>query len=183
MSSRPQTPRIPPLSLEERSPAVEELLDSVPGGNFNVLTTLVRAENLITRWLPFGRALTDGTLPGRDRELLILRTSWNCQAEYEWGHHVGFGLASGLSLDEINRVPDGPEGAANDWDALVLRAADELHTESCLSDATWAGLAERYDTHQLIEVPLLVGNYHMLGMALNSLGVPIDDGLARFPTR
>ena len=59
----------------------------------------------------------------------------------------------------------------------LLHAADELHATSTLSDATWAALAERYDTEQLIELPMLVGHYHLVAMALNSFGVELDEGL------
>jgi 4-carboxymuconolactone decarboxylase len=66
-------------------------------------------------------------------------------------------------------------------DATLLRAADELHLSSTLTDHTWSELAERYDTEQLIEVPMLVGHYHLVAMALNTFGVELDDGLTGFP--
>ncbi len=50
-----------------------------------------------------------------------------------------------------------------------------------MSDPTWAVLASRYDTQQLIEVPMLVGHYHLVGMTLNTLGVQLDEGLTGFP--
>jgi hypothetical protein len=40
----------------------------------------------------------------------------------------------------------------------------------------WRGLAARYPTEQLIEISKLVGAYAMLAGALNSLGVPIEEG-------
>ena len=60
------------------------------------------------------------------------------------------------------------------FDAAVIRAADELHDDSCITDATWNALAERYDEKQMVEVPMLVGHYHMVSFTLNSLGVPIN---------
>ena len=50
-------------------------------------------------------------------------------------------------------------------------------------DATWAALAEVYDIPQLIEVPMLVGQYHLVAMTLNSLGVQLDPGLTGFRRR
>ena len=41
--------------------------------------------------------------------------------------------------------------------------------------ATWAALAGRYDDRQLIEVPMLVGHYHMLAFTLNSLGIQVEE--------
>jgi alkylhydroperoxidase family enzyme len=147
----------------------------------NIFTTLIRAEGLTRRWLPFAGKLLNGKLPARDRELLVLRTAWNCQAEYEWAQHVAVGLAAGLTQEEIDRVPAGPGAEWSEFDAYLLRAADELHGDWCISDDTWTVLAARYDTQQLIELPMLVGQYHMVAMTLNTLGVAIDEGLPGFP--
>lgn len=184
MTWRPTAPRIPPLPLSERPPSAQALLDGVTvvGSESNVFTTLIRAEGLTRRWLPFGGKLLSGKLPARDRELLILRTGWNCLAEYEWAQHVILGLESGLTKEEIDCVPAGASGHWDQFDAALLRAADELHEDWCIGDDTWAVLASRYDTQQLIELPMLVGHYHMVAMTLNSLGVQLDPGLAGFPS-
>ncbi len=184
MTFRPSAPRIPPLPFSERRPSAQALLEgvTVAGSEANIFTTIVRAEGLARRWLPFGGKLLSGKLPARDRELLILRTGWNCQAEYEWAQHVIIGLESGLTREEIDRVPAGAGGDWDEFDGALLRAADELHEDCCISDDTWALLAARYDTQQLIELPMLVGHYHMVAMTLNTLGVQLDPGLARFPS-
>ncbi|MGH9300180.1 MAG: carboxymuconolactone decarboxylase family protein, partial [Acidimicrobiales bacterium] len=99
-----------------------------------------------------------------------------------WGQHALIGLRNGLTPEEIDRVPAGP--SANRWpdpDALLLRAADELHELYTLSDGTWALLAERYDEPQLIELVMLVGHYHLVAMTLNALGVEPDEGIPGFP--
>ncbi len=183
MASRPASPRIVPLPAAERTPSAQALLDSVTvaGSEANIFTTLIRAEGLTRRWLPFGGKLLNGKIPARDRELLILRTGWNCQSEYEWAQHVRIGQAAGLSEDDILRIPAGPDGGWSQFDATLLRVADELHQDWCITDGTWAALAEVYDTAQLIELPMLVGQYHMVAMTLNSLGVPLDPGLTGFP--
>jgi alkylhydroperoxidase family enzyme len=61
-----------------------------------------------------------------------------------------------------------------------LRAADELHDESCISERTWEVLASRYDDRQLIEVVMVVGHYHLVAFTLNSLGVQPEPGLPGF---
>lgn len=183
MPDRPASPRIPPLSEDERVGAARELLDQTRVGttDANIFTTLVRAPGLFRRWLPFGGKLLAGKLPARDRELLILRTAWNCRSVYEWGQHTLIARAAGLSDTEVNLVPGGPQAGWSEDDAFLLRAADELHDDSCISDGTWQALARRYDTAQLIEVPMLVGHYHLVAMTLNSLGVQLDPGLPGFP--
>jgi alkylhydroperoxidase family enzyme len=151
-------------------------------GDANIFTTFVRAPGLFRRWLPFGGKLVKGKLPARERELLILRTGWNCGAEYEWAQHARLALSCDLSATEVERVVRGPDAEGwSDFEATLLRAADELHSDSFISDGTWAALAERYDTQQLIEVPMLVGHYHLVAMTLNTLGVQLDEGLTGFP--
>jgi alkylhydroperoxidase family enzyme len=179
---RPTSPRIPPYDPSEGDQQADELLASVDGGGAtNIFATLVRHPGLFRKWSPFGGKLLKGKLPARERELLILRTGWRCQAVYEWGQHVRLGLASGLTDTEIERIKAGPDAAGWDpFDAVLLRAADELHDDSCISDATWAALAARFDTQQLIEVPMVVGQYHLVGYTLNSLGVQREPGVVGF---
>ena len=90
----------------------------------------------------------------------------------------------GIEREAIMRVAAGPDDPA--WsaaDAALLRAADELHEQAKISDATWALLGERYDERGLIEIAVLVGHYHLVAFALNSMEVELDDGLEGFPER
>lgn len=180
-------PRIPPLPREGRDPAVEELLAGLrrpDGTELNIFSTLARHPKLLRRWAAFGGTLLlRSHLSDRDRELLILRTGYLCRARYEWGQHVEIAREAGLTDDEIARVAFGP--AAAEWspeEASLLQAADELHTDSRISDDTWAALAARYHHEQLIEVCMTVGQYHLVAYTLNSLGVePESDDFPELP--
>jgi alkylhydroperoxidase family enzyme len=183
---RPAAPRIAPLTPEEHDEEVRELLGdaAVPGGfATNIFGTLVRHRGLFRRWLPFGGKLLAGRIPPRERELAILRVAWLCRSTYEWGQHLVIAGASGLSDEAIRRVPAGPD--ADGWtrfERVLLRATDEMHADACISEDTWAALAERYDERQLIELPMLVGHYHLVAFTLNSLGVQLEPGLEGLPT-
>jgi alkylhydroperoxidase family enzyme len=174
------TPRIPPLPEPERDEQAAELIAGVtmPGAEtMNIFATLVRHPRLFRRWLPFGGVLLSGALPARQRELLILRTAHNTGAAYEWAHHLDLGRGAGLTDDDIARIRIGPGDPAWDpFDSVLLTAADELHHGARISDETWAALAEQYDDRQLIEVPMVVGQYHLVAFTLNSLGVQIEPG-------
>lgn len=92
------------------------------------------------------------------------------------------GLAAGLSREEVDRVVAGPDAEGwDEHDAAVLRAVDELHERSDITDVTWAALARSYDERELIELTMLIGHYHMVAFALSSLRVPLDDGLEPLP--
>jgi len=182
-TARPSAPRIPPLPEAEWDETARTLIEQTGSvGAANIFTTLVRHRRLFRRWSAFGGVLLTGSLPARDRELLILRTGWLCQAPYEWGQHVRMAQAAGLSDDEIQRVVEraGAPGWS-DQESTLLRAADELHEDACISDATWAALASTYTVEQLIEVPMLVGQYHLVSFTLNSLGVQREPGVVGLP--
>jgi 4-carboxymuconolactone decarboxylase len=181
-------PRIPPLPQAQRDDRTEELLRSLradpDGPNLNIFATLARHPRLLKRWSAFGGTLLySGELPGRERELLILRTGWNCRAGYEWGQHVPIALDAGVTEDEVQRVPAGPDDAGwSEQDAVLLRAADELHRDARIGDGTWASLAATWSEMQLIEVCMVVGQYHLVAFTLNSLGVEREDGVQDLPS-
>jgi NAD(P)-dependent dehydrogenase (short-subunit alcohol dehydrogenase family) len=65
-----------------------------------------------------------------------------------------------LTDRDFERIREGPDAPGWDpFEAALLRAADELHRDSFLSDATWSLLASRYDTRQLMDVVFTVGQY------------------------
>ncbi len=173
----PATPRLAPLSTEEMSDDQRALFDASPP--LNIFATLVRHPGLYRHWAPFGGKLLRGSkLSDRDRELVILRTAYRCDATYEWGQHVAIAREAGISDEEIRRVAAGPD--VQGWsteDAALLRAVDELQDQHCISDATWASLADRYDEKQMIELPMLSGHYALLAGALNSFGVQPESPL------
>jgi alkylhydroperoxidase family enzyme len=180
-------PRIPPLPPAQRDDRTEELLRSLradpEGPDLNIFATLARHPRLLKRWSAFGGTLLyRGELPARERELLILRTGWNCGAEYEWGQHVTIGLAAGLTEQEVQRVAAGPDAAGwSEQDAALLRAADELHRDARIGDTTWRDLAATWSELQLIELCMVVGQYHLVAFTLNSLGIEREDGVPPLP--
>jgi 4-carboxymuconolactone decarboxylase len=180
---RPPSPRIQPLAPGDRDAESRALIDSIgSSATDNTFDTLVRHPNLLRQWMPFTVALAvTGLLPARLREFAILRTGWLCHAEYEWGQHAVLARRVGISDEEIARVKSGP--SAKGWTELetaVLRAVDELHSDAFVTDDTWAVLAAHLDERQLIEVPILVGQYHIVSFTLNTLGIQREPGLGGF---
>lgn len=153
------------------------------GDPLNIFGVLGNHPDMLKRWLVFAtHVLSKNTLSPRDRELLILRTGWNCGSKYEWGQHVVIARDCGISDHEIESVKEGP--SASSWsshDRMLLVAADELHEHQTLSDHAWNGLTATYSTEQVLDVIATVGNYHLVAMFLNSTGVPLDAGVPDDP--
>ncbi len=178
------TPRLDPIQPEEWTDEIKKILQpNVEKGTvFNIFKTLSHHPDLFRRWLVFGNhVLFKSTLPPRERELIILRIGWLCEAEYEWAQHVLIGKEAGLTAEEIDRIKAGPN--ARGWseaDKLLLQATDELRKDAFITDATWNGLSQHFDKKQLMDVVFAVGQYNLVSMALNTLGVQLDDGLEGF---
>lgn len=185
MAQRRDTSRIPPVTKANWTPEQKALLEPFErnGTIYNVYATMANHPDLAKDWLVFGSyVLRRNSLPERDRELLILRIGWLCQAEYEWAQHVRIGKAAGLSDQDIDNIMEGPGAKGlSDHDRRLMQAVDELREDAYISDETWNALAADYDTKQMMDIVFTVGEYNLVSMALNSFGVQLDEGLEGFP--
>jgi 4-carboxymuconolactone decarboxylase len=177
-------PRIPMPGPEELRADVAELLPLIapPGREpARTMAVLARQPDFLAPFLGWAAALAlQGALPKRDHELLALRAAWNCRSEFEWGEHAEYARAAGLTDAEILAVAGDPS-AFEGTEGALLRVADELHTGSDVSDATWSTLAAHYDVTQLVEILFVVGQYTMLSFVANAAAVGLPDGLDPLP--
>ncbi len=173
-------PRVSPLADGEGTPAQRELLEkaALDGQVLNIFRTMAHHPDLFRRWLVFaGHVLSKSTLPARQRELVILRVGWLCRSGYEWGQHVVIGKKAGLEEGELARIAHGPEASGwNREDRALLRATDELHRDAHISDSVWDEL-DFLDVQQKMDLVFAVGQYNLVSMALNTLGVQLDEGV------
>jgi len=178
---RTSQPRIQPLEPDQWDAETAQFMERFDNV-LNIFKTLTNHPKLMRRWMVFANhILGKSTLAFRERELLILRIGYLCQAGYEWGQHVLIAQAGGVSDDDIRRVKQGPD--AEGWseiDRALMKATDELHGDAHISDATWQTLAGHYGDQQMMDIVFTVGQYNLVSMALNSFGVQADPGLPGF---
>lgn len=173
-------PRIPPLKDSEMNEDQKAVLErQLMRGNVpNVFRTIAHHPGLAKRWLVFGtHILSKNTLSPREREIAILRAGYLAGSRYEWGQHVIIGKDAGLSDAEIQAIKTGPDADWSDRERAILRTADDLHADACVSDGTWDTLAAHFSTEQILDLIFTCGQYRMLAGALNSLQVPLDDDI------
>ena len=167
--------REPPLRQARVTPA--------EGTGIAVSRTLARHERLNAARSPRANFINRvSALQPRHREMLILRTGWNAQSEYEWAQHVGsVGRARDYGLDP-RRIAEGAD--APGWDPFeqsILHAADELYRDAMVSDRTWKELAARFDAPLLMSAVFTASSYRATAMALNAFGVQLEPNDERFP--
>ena len=187
-----QTTGTPPLSSPridrvERPYSAAEAAILVPrersGEVLGVWSTCANAPRLCNAWLEFtDYLLRESSLPIRDRELLILRIGYLNQGAYEWAAHRGLALSVGINEEELKEITIGSSADSwSEWDSALLKAAEELHEAALVSEETWATLSRQYDKRQMMEVVFTVGQYNLVAMYLNSLGVQFEEGWIGFP--
>jgi len=185
---RGRPPRLPVLPPEERTKRQEELLDEIsmvvvdgvrkPREDKAALEILIRHAELYKAHMDVAQKYLSGCeMDIRDRELAILRIAWLSQAPFEWGSHVKIAKRNGITSDEIERVMQ--RSSARGWskrDRAIVRAMEELHFDSMITDDTWADLQEFYNDKKLIELVILAGQYKTVAYYQNSLRLPLPEG-------
>ncbi len=148
-----------------------------PLGLFRTLAHNPRVLGRIRR----GGLLDPGSITLRDRELVILRTTALCRAEYEWGvHSTFFAHAAGLTPAQLAATVSGDLEPFAPAERTLLQAIDALHATATIPDALWTALAADRSPAQLIELVTLAGQYHTISFLANALGLALEPAAARF---
>lgn len=188
MTNRPSEPepRLAPLPPEELGPDAMDVISAVLSAQGKparkdmpeFIATMLRYPELFQAQANLSAKLFGGALAFCDVELVLLRTTWICQAPFIFGEHVRTSKDNcGFTTEDIERIVEG-SGAAG-WDEhsrALLKATEELIDTAHISDETWASLARTLDDKQLIELPILVAHTQGVAYVQNALQVRLMPG-------
>jgi hypothetical protein len=164
---------------------IQHAIDAIMRGRPPLLlfTTLARDHRLFFKFFNSG-LLDRGHLTMRQREIVIDRVTACCGAEYEWGVHVSV-FAAKASLTEtqvMSLTVGGPDDTCwTDADRLLIRLCDSLHNDCTVDDSLWAKLTTHHSDDALLELLMLAGTYRTVSYLVNSLQLPPEPGVRRFP--
>ena len=174
--------------VEPYEPEVgDQLRSMMPKGAppIGLFRTFARNVNMTKAMGGWGRYELGGdlSLSMRQREIVIDRTCARCGCEYEWGVHILF-FAERVAFT-TPQLASLTHGEATDpcWssnEALLIRAVDELHDTSTISDALWTVLAGHFDDAQLLDLTMLCGWYHAISFTARSARVAPEPGTPMF---
>src|SRR4051794_22048873 len=183
VDAAPTHPRIAPLAPDDPLASIVPVgSDRNDGRPLNIFLTLARHETLFKAFSRLGSFLLfDGSLPPREREIVILRVGWRAQSEYEFGQHTVIGKQTGLTDEEVRRLAQAEVAGWSPDDAALVRLADEICAYDVVSDDTWQALAARWTDEQLLELLSLAGFYRLVSGLLTSAGVPIEPTTPGWP--
>ncbi|MFV8315905.1 carboxymuconolactone decarboxylase family protein [Mycobacterium sp. 23] len=177
--------RIPLLPVDEATAAADEA--GVPDymAELSIFQTLLNHPQLARVFNDLlATMLWHGTLDRRLRELAIMRIGWLTGCNYEWTQHWRVASRLGVSAEDLLGVRDwqGHNGFGPTEQA-VLAATDDVVRDGAVSAASWAACERELggDKTVLIELVTAIGAWRMVASILQSLEVPLEDGVAAWP--
>ncbi len=94
--------------------------------------------------------------------------------------HTAVSRRHKLSDEWINAVAQYPAASAaevlSDFEVLLVRFVDDVVANANASDDLFAAMSEHYDNSVLVELVLLIGFYMMVGRAMNTFDIELQDG-------
>lgn len=171
--------RIAPVAPEDFTAEQAELV-----GDWKHLVfsrVIVNNPKMYRTFLPhIEAAIAKTSLPPRERQILVLRSLASSDDIYELAHHITISRNAGISEEDIAAFQSGEGDSLSDFDRTLIDAADELKRDQFIGDATWAKLAARYSTEQLMEVVFVTGLYLTMAMLTKTFGMQLERQDAEF---
>jgi 4-carboxymuconolactone decarboxylase len=117
------------------------------------------------------------TLPARLNELAILVTARQWAQNYEWHAHRPLAEKAGLDPAIAQAIADGrrPTGMSAK-EEIVYDFSSELHTNKCVSDATYARALQAFGEQGVIDLTATNAYYSFNAMILNVARTALPPG-------
>lgn len=163
----------PEPSRYEHEPLAARIQAERGGRLLNLYKMLLHSPPVAEGWLAFLTAIRQkAALPGRYRELAILRVAALNDASYEFDAHVPFALREGLRQETIDtlraaRVPED----LDDADRAVIAYTDAMTREIRVSDTVFAQVRARLAERQVVELTATIGAYNCVSRFLEALRI------------
>jgi alkylhydroperoxidase family enzyme len=170
-----------PLIQEQERPELADMIERFRAGRrgklINIYRMLLNAPPLAESWFNHSNTVRwKTTLPGRLREIVIIRMGHVTKSEYVLRQHVpSLAVADGLSLEECD--------ALSDWRAsrfftaserAALAYADTMTREIAVPDAIFAEVDRHFNAREIVELTVLIGTYNMNARVLQALQLDLE---------
>ena len=169
-----------PYADENANAEVVELAAQIRkerGKLHNLYRLLLNSPPVARGWLNLLTAVRQQChLPGRYRELAIMRIAIINGADYEYDNHVPFALKEGISQQQIDALRDWRKSQAFDpADAAVLAYTDSMTKDVHVPDEVFDALRPHFDTRELTELTATIAAYNLVSRFLEAVKVDHDE--------
>ncbi len=164
-----------PVATRDTVPAnqqgvFDELFGSGPAPQYGPGSVLAHVPELSKRATALNNYLrNDSSLSRKIQEFTMLVTAREMDCQHIWNAHAASAREAGMRDDIVDDVRDGsdPEDLAEDEEAAFnyIRAMIRDHYAS---RGAYQAALEQFGKQGLIELTMLIGNYSMIALAINS---------------
>ena len=187
----PDSQRVPPIPVERWSNQLQDETASWPRftgrpdlRNARVYGTLANHETLFTAIGPaMGHLLVGNALDDSLREIVIVRSCLHDRGAYPFRQHVRIAAESGVDRPTIMELASKNPSFRSADEQVVVKAVDELHRESSVTDNTWDELVHRLSTDAIMDMVFTAGFYGLISFVLNVSGTQLEPGTVELAPR
>jgi 4-carboxymuconolactone decarboxylase len=165
-------PLLTPDRMTEEQRKVYEEFRAVGGPTVGPYTAYVRIPDFMRLNRDMGNYLRRNSLPGRIRQLIVLKTIRHWDAKYPWAVHSRGSLKEGVEQSVIDAIGKGQEPAlTSPKDIAALQVCKELLETQHVSDATYKRALELFGESGLVDIVATTGFYTMVSFTVNAFDV------------
>lgn len=169
--------RVPLLEGDE-DPAMAGLVEKIRSGRrgnvINVYRLLLHSPPVAENWFNLINTLRWGTkLPGRLREIVIIRIAHLNRVDYVLNQHVPkLALADGLTQEECDALADWRATEFfSDAERAALAYAESMTRDIQVPEEIFAALKPHFNDREIVELTTLIGAYNMQTRVVQALGI------------
>jgi alkylhydroperoxidase family enzyme len=165
-----------PYADENRDDEVKALAAQIRkerGKMHNLYRMLLNSPPVARGWLNLLTAVRQQCkLPGRYREIAILRIAIINGADYEYESHIPFARKEGVSAGKIEALRDWQSSNAFDAaERAVLAYTDSMTKVVHVPEPVFDALRPHFDARELVELTATVGAYNLVSRFLEAVQI------------
>ena len=166
----------PDPATYEHQPLAERIARERGGKILNLYRMLLHSPPLAEGWLAFLTAVRrSASLPGRYRELAILRVAVLNDASYEFTVHTPFALEAGIAQSLIDALrANSLPATLEDADRAVIDYTDAMTRSIRVPAHVFSYLREHLSERHIVELTATVAAYNCVSRFLEALCIDHD---------
>ncbi len=160
---------------DPEKPETASLVQRIKGERgklFNLYGMLLHSPPVAEGWLAFLTAIRQKCLlPGRIRELVIMRIAVINGADYEFRQHTPFALKEGVTAAQIEELQKGRIDGFAEPERAALAYTESMTRDVHVPDAVFQAVRPHFNDRELVELTATVGAYNLVSRFLEALQI------------
>ena len=174
--------RVPAITREQLKAEDQPIYDEIAaarGGARGPYPVLLHVPKLAARVAATSSYVRfESDLPNALKEVVILATAREMDAQYEYTAHARLAREAGVSEGTIRAIAHGtaPQDLSGD-EELVVSYTQALLRDHKVPDAIFNAVKDRFGIQRTIELTVLIGHYVLVGHVLAAFDVELAPGM------